>query len=348
MSRVVKRENGSRRGFTIVELLVTISVVAILVALLAPAIQLARETARRSRCKNRLRSLTIACQNYESANGHFPPGCVLGQGAGWSAFILNQIDEPALADQLDLSDSSTAPSGSGNAVNWTNDPNESVCATFIPLFRCPMDPAPENLDSGSGPAMKDRVPSSYIGVASGTTKTHNDMYWSGSKTMQSVGDAKSGVMIPTQKAEYFGTYRWNSKVGMNDIRDGASYTLMLGETVFDTSTFEGVSKGIDHWYIGSYQVDYNIELSEFLGSTKIQLNMYHRYSDDALLALSSGQRSTRFSQMAFGFASWHADDGVTFSFADGATRFIKGDIDEVLYSNLGNRADNESVSDYFR
>ena len=341
-------ETGTRRGFTLIELLVTIMVFGILVAILAPAIQLVRETARRTKCKNRLRQLTVACINYEAANGHLPPGCVLGQGAGWSAYILNQIDEKALADIVELGDTSTAPSGTGNASNWTNDPNEGVCATFISTFRCPMDPVQDNIDSGPGPAMKDRVPSSYIGVASGTTNDHNDMYWSGSKTKEFVGDAKSGVMIPTQRAAYFGAYRWNSKIGMRDIRDGASYTLMLGETVFDTSHFEGKSKGIDHWYIGSYQVDYNIELSEFLGSTKVPLNMYHRYSDDALSKLSSGQRTSRFSQMAFGFASWHADDGVTFSFADGSLRFIKGDIDPVTYSNLGNRADLEEVGDFFK
>ncbi|MEL7498217.1 MAG: DUF1559 domain-containing protein [Planctomycetota bacterium] len=337
----------SRNGFTLVELLVVVTVIGILFAMLTPAIQSMRESARRTSCMNNLRQLTIGCLNYEASNTAFPPGCVFGQGSAWSAYILDEIDQQILSDMVVLADSSTAPTGSGNAVNWTNAPNEDVCATVIPTFRCPMDPVTDHIDSGPGPRMAGRVPSSYIGVGSGTTKTQADLYWSGSKTKEFVRNAKSGVLIPTQKAAYYGAYRWNSKVTLADVVDGSSYTLMIGETVFDTSHFEGESRGIDHWYIGSYQVDYNQEASEFIGSTKVELNMYHKYSDQTLSTLSSSARASRFSEMAFGFASWHSNDGVTFSFADGSTKYIFADIDETLFSNLGNRRDRQSVTEFF-
>lgn len=335
-----------QRGFTLVEILVAISTIGILLAMLIPAIQTVRESSRRTHCLNNVRQLAIACITHESAKGRFPHGCVLGQGAAWSAFILNEIEQPGLADEVDLSDKSSAPSGTGNAINWTSDPNERVCATFIPTFRCPIDPVPQHIDSGSGPLMARRVPSSYIGVASGTTKSNADMYWSGTKTKAFVNQARSGVLVPSQHAEYFGAYKWKSEISYNDILDGTSNTLLVGETVFDTDQFEGTSKGIDHWYIGSYQVDYNIEMSEFLGSTAIPLNWYHRFSDQALKDLGSGARASRFSEMAFGFASWHADDGVNFSFTDGSMRFISSEIDETVFANLGNRADREAIPEF--
>ena len=81
----------SSRGFTLVELLVVIAIIGILVALLLPAIQAAREAARRSQCMNNLKQIGIALQNYHSAHKTFPPGVALGEGAMWSGFILAVI-----------------------------------------------------------------------------------------------------------------------------------------------------------------------------------------------------------------------------------------------------------------
>lgn len=337
---------GKAVGFTLVELLVVIAIIGILVGMLLPGVQQVREAARRASCMNNVRQLALVCHNFESANRKFPAGCILGQGAAWSAYLLDQIEQTPLADQVILADSSTAPTGTGNASNWTNPPNETVCATFIPIFRCPSDPVPQHIDSGPGPSMAERVPSSYLGCASGTTNDHNDMYYKAGKSSSDVRDARSGMLVPTQNASYFGVYRLRSRIGFQDCRDGTSNTLLVGESIFDTSDFEGSSRGIDHWYIGSYQVDYNIEMSEFLGSTVNELNLYHRYSDEKLLTLSASARTTLFAKMAFGFASWHAGDGVTFSLADGSTKFINANIDPAVYQYLGNRADGQTIPAY--
>ena len=87
----------TKRGFTLVELLVVIAIIGILVALLLPAVQAAREAARRSSCQNNLKQIGLALQNYHSASGSLPIGAGLEEGSLWSAFILPYMEEEAHA-----------------------------------------------------------------------------------------------------------------------------------------------------------------------------------------------------------------------------------------------------------
>src|SRR4051812_17623314 len=96
---------SKRRAFTLVELLVVIAIIGILVALLLPAIQAAREAARRSQCQNHLKNIGLAIQNYHTAKNRFPKGFVsTGSGAieawAWSVFLLPYLEEQAIFDQL--------------------------------------------------------------------------------------------------------------------------------------------------------------------------------------------------------------------------------------------------------
>src|SRR5579872_1827700 len=97
-----------RRGFTLIELLVVIAIIAVLVALLLPAVQQAREAARRTQCKNSLKQIGIALQNYHDSARTLPPGYIslidtsgndLGPGWGWAAMLLPQMDQSPLYDQ---------------------------------------------------------------------------------------------------------------------------------------------------------------------------------------------------------------------------------------------------------
>src|SRR5687767_8536224 len=125
----LRRQPATRSGFTLVELLVVIAIIGILVALLLPAVQSAREAARRMQCGNNLKQLGLALLNYEAGQRVFPFGCggAVGhqryaQTGTWAAFILPQLEQQALYDLFDFK-------------KHMNDPaNQRAVSTIVPAF----------------------------------------------------------------------------------------------------------------------------------------------------------------------------------------------------------------------
>ena len=200
-------------GFTLVELLVVIAIIGVLVGLLLPAVQQAREAARRMSCSNNLKQLGLALHNYHGTHNQFPPGRGgTDEGGDWGtgswlsnqgnlsafAMMLPFIEQAPLWDQIssgvDTADREIPPNGP-NPLQGGNYP---PYATNIPAFQCPSDGAVEN---------------AKINYA------------------LSGGDHISGLVWTSEPRGVFGYY---SDIGFRDIKDGTSNTIAMSEiTVYD-------------------------------------------------------------------------------------------------------------------
>lgn len=141
VSRPCRERDAARRAFTLIELLVVIAIIAILIALLLPAVQQAREAARRSQCKNNLAQIALATLNYEMAHGVLPPGCInptgpiVSEPAGfhmsWTVQLLPYLDQSPLFQQIDF-------------TKGAYDQNAQVNEVSMNVYLCPSDPGNEN------------------------------------------------------------------------------------------------------------------------------------------------------------------------------------------------------------
>ncbi len=305
-----------RFGFTLIELLVVIAIIAILIALLLPAVQQAREAARRSQCKNNLKQIGIALHNYHDLHRTFPFGFDR-HGTGWTAMILPQLEQNNLYETLTF-----AETGAGD---WNvAGANQQACQQVIAGFRCPSCPVPEQLDWEGIPS---RSPVTYTANASGDRVEDRNSGEPGS--VGETGVNQTGVFFD------------RSRIRIGDITDGTSNTVAVGEvpTNFDQS-FPGAggNEFLDHFAIGSPNIDGDGPLppgdfSEFVGSTAVEFNLFFRPTgvDGDMMTLSYG--------------SYHSG-GAHLLLADGSTRFVSDTIDATIRQAIGTRNGGEVVGDY--
>ena len=241
--------NRVRFAFTLIELLVVIAIIAILIALLLPAVQQAREAARRTQCKNHLKQIGLALHNYHDAFGVFPMGYHWPLGTGWSYHLLPYLDQAPLYNSFTVGTPTTATTSI-----WRSDAPQAALGVAIPVFRCPSSVSPDALANIDGIAR--RVPAEYVGCASG---------------LRTTDDANSANGLGPENLD--GTFFRISSVRIRDFLDGSSNTVGIGEAVHE-------SGHCDHWSIGSDDLGRNNtpdsdDASEFLGSLGVKLNLFN-------------------------------------------------------------------------
>jgi len=192
-----------RRGFTLIELLVVIAIIAVIVSLLLPAVQNAREAARRTQCRNNLKQIGVALHNYHTSHNVFPPGYVSGatwpattNGWSWCAQLLPCLDQLPLYEKI-------------NFQLPVEDPaNQAAVAVTIPSLICPSDQI-----GGGTFSITDAVGNVVVPAVAPMSYA------------ATVGDDASEADGPTGN----GTFYRNSRTRISDIVDGTSTTVLAGE-----------------------------------------------------------------------------------------------------------------------
>ncbi|MEM7315328.1 MAG: DUF1559 domain-containing protein, partial [Planctomycetota bacterium] len=224
-----------RVGFTLVELLVVIAIIGILVALLLPAVQQAREAARRTQCLNNLKQLSLTTIMFEDAHKSFPPAAILSEGSMWSAHILPFIEDKALRDLIHIEEVTGSrnsqwayPSPYGDVSQLgENYVNLIACEMPISVFRCPSAGLPLGQHDQSSDAwhVMSRAPASYLGNISGLVTNQNNISWRNKRiTEKSLNDIQDGVIVAVMNQSDFKDKTPKTNVSNRKIKDGMSKT----------------------------------------------------------------------------------------------------------------------------
>jgi prepilin-type N-terminal cleavage/methylation domain-containing protein/prepilin-type processing-associated H-X9-DG protein len=306
----------SRPGFTLVELLVVIAIIGILVALLLPAVQSAREAARRMQCSNNMKQMVLAMHNHHDAKGHFPHGTynyIDGTGTTpapysgkqdrrcWLHDLLPFIEQQALYNQFDAYMSI----GTNSALNFPG------LGQVVPSTCCPSDP-----NSPKTKTYSDRASQGFSG---------NMIACAGNDYFNAGGIEKS--------ADLNGVCFAQSKVDMGSISDGTSNTVIMGEFLLSPDL-------LAHDIRGRY---YNPAHGGVLFSTRIPPNTM--VPDQLNWCSPSPLKRAPCIYMGtniFNSVRSNHGGGVNMGFGDGSVRFVNDNVDVIVFKAIGSRNGGET------
>ncbi|MDX1969480.1 MAG: DUF1559 domain-containing protein [Planctomycetaceae bacterium] len=311
------------RGFTLIELLVVIAIIAILMALLLPAVQQAREAARRTQCRNNLKQLGLALHNYAGAYSMFPPGHMdtytdgISAGArhhfGWLTSLLPYVDQQPLYNRIDFNRASLT-------LNVHVNPDFYAVGTIdIPMFVCPSDPV--------GRSNPNFAPSNYLGSQGNLCNCRDincdGLFGHSSYTrLQWITDGTSQTIAIGETIKSDGD--------PNTVKDNYIFTNTAGSSAQDLTTCQSVypnaSDRATIWFGG--QPQYNIMATINVPN--------HRLFD----CIAPNYGCTNFAARSF-----HVG-GALLAFADGSVHFLSDNIDVRVYQALGSRAGSETVGEF--
>ncbi|SFJ18390.1 DUF1559 domain-containing protein [Planctomicrobium piriforme] len=327
-------------AFTLIELLVVIAIIAILIALLLPAVQQAREAARRSQCKNNLKQIGLALHNYHETSGVLPPGVCgqvnhvtesdsyLGNAPGWFQFVLPMMDQTNLYNQM-----SAQMSRTGSAGNAATYPGRM---TIVPTFVCPSDANGRKVCRfGTVWYESHGFCGNYAACSGSKYFTPPANVTDNVSTREDETDAADNNM---QRRN--GMFYSLSSTRFSDVLDGLSNTVMLGELLVMPDVGAGATttdlRGA--YYFG--------RRASSLWSTREAPNSLvgDRITSciDAAMTPCNGVGADN---MLISTRSRHTG-GAHVAMGDGAVRFISNSIDRPTFQFLGSRAGNEVVGEF--
>ncbi|RMG35785.1 MAG: DUF1559 domain-containing protein [Planctomycetota bacterium] len=329
----MKRSRFRRRAFTLIELLVVIAIIAILIALLLPAVQQAREAARRSQCKNHLKQLGLALHNYHDVNKMFP-GTYFRTGGSvrWTASskgsymvrLLPFVDQEPLFKlvRFDLE-------GSGMGPEWQTFPGTSKRFTtqVIPVFLCPSDPSP---DVRGNPNTTGRAKTNYamsMGNQRMPARGNKCTTYPGNNFGTApTGHGNTGDL--TRISGIVSRINWSARI--RDITDGTSNVIAMGEIL---------PRCGDHTRNGWFH------FNSIWVATTAPINFPINCEGEPKKYPTGGCNDIDNWQTSQGFKSKH-QGGAHFLMCDGAVRFISENIDYLTYQKLGDRRDGNPISNF--
>ncbi|MGB0655590.1 MAG: DUF1559 domain-containing protein [Pirellulales bacterium] len=303
------------RGFTLIELLVVIAIIGVLVGLLLPAVQQAREAARRMTCVNNLKQTGLAMHSYYDSNRQLPSGYIspgtsaadpsaseTAKGYAWGFVLLPYMEQSSLFDSIDQT---------GEAVGTSNE--AKAAEANLGGYRCPTDTAPVSFSVNNGSGTVDLPTSNYVAV----------LGWNN---------------VTTEAGQGNGVFFRNSDIQFRDIRDGLSTTICVGERKHIHDFFDqGPYPANSTWYAAVPGVlrDAGMTMMPMMKEGPGSLVLGHVGQS----GMMSGKTPNHTNHIVH-FSSSHFG-GVAFLLCDGSTHIIRDNIDYQLFKAIGTRAGGE-------
>jgi prepilin-type N-terminal cleavage/methylation domain-containing protein len=303
-----RRSPEGRRGFTLIELLVVIAIIGVLIALLLPAVQMAREAARRTQCQNNLHQMGLAFHNFEESHKGLPPRRHTSVPIqGWAPYLLPHLDQNPLADRYDFT------------RNFYDPANQPAIAVPLSVFQCPSAPSgrtvtvidQKNNPTGAVAAVGDYfVPNSV------------DAYWWPEPRRTAAADTHNGTALQD-----------NATRSLAAITDGLSNTLLVAE-------FAGRP---DHWIMGRKQpTNDGLQWANWWGPwASYNSSIFKTWSADGT---TPGGPCTVNCNNNWGIYAFHTQ-GALVLLCDGSARFVSTGLDRDVFAGIVTKSGGEVLGD---
>jgi prepilin-type N-terminal cleavage/methylation domain-containing protein len=332
-----------RRGFTLIELLVVIAIIAILIALLLPAVQQAREAARRTQCKNNLKQIGLALHNYHDVYSTFPIGNNASVPNGWGVSfwvgLLPYVEQGNVFSQMSFNGVSPGYTGGGATSPGQQINGPLVRGKVFQFLACASSPLPAMKDTGGG--IQTQI-SNYAGIAGAVDDAAGGIFFNSTGSPQLNSDnccscpvqgihARGGVLVAIKAVKFA------------DITDGTSNVMAVSEQsdfAKNAANQQVVITNNHGWMMGTANVSETTNQRHFnLTTVRYPPNAVKAVGGSVLPGVCNNDGANN------GLYSPHVG-GVQAALSDGSARFISENIDLVTLKRLATRNDGQVLGEF--